>query len=321
MFNSLFFWNILIIGVTSLLGALGSEYKNIICIVMSILFIMCIHLILTKALGKPYHIETEYRVLNADADIAEVFFDLIPMHIGGGHVFNIAPVTKTDVHDNTIQQSIVLGITALKQWYSQMYGTKPFEPSAIDDIKEYIFNGYDGSYKNKEAAYSTLKSIQSINGLHHNINMHELDVLLLVWLRICDPVNIEVIKDLKSNLVESMADGTVTIDSPYCLTGRITHIVQALESIDRGNIVNIKSTDSIKDEISSRIAHLRTDFFNKHKSLETLYNNDSEDEPTRLVNEQLKSFINNTLREEYILTNIITEITYSKITVPLFDEL
>lgn len=253
-------------------------------------------------------------------DRAEIFFDVINIPMPNLNV-NVIPAAKTDVHDHAIQQSIVLGVKALEDWYTEKHGNLAIDKKLLEDIKEYIFNGYDGSYKKKEEAYSTFKSIVNINGFIQSINMHESDVLLLVWFRICDTINNDVTEELKSNLVESMADGTIAVDSPYCLTGRVTRIVQSLESLDKGNIVNIKSTDCIKDEVSLRVAQLRSDFFNEHPALEEIYTADIGDTQTELVNKELKSYVDTALKKEYMLSNLVTDATYRKITEPLLEAL
>ncbi len=317
------------IGVTMLLKvALSYSQSPVILILFCVIAVFCItfyimeinHVPFGQALRPNYRHHAGYRIdlQHMGLDRAELFFDVINIPLPN---LNIVQATKTDVHDHAIQQSIVCGIKALKSWYREVYGDAIIDRALLENVKEYIFNGYDGSYKKKEEAYSTLKSIIRINGFVNSIDMRESDVLLLVWSRIMDPINKDVAEELKSNLVESMADGTIAVDSPYCLTGRVTRIVQSLESIDKGNIVNIKSTECVKDEISLRVAQLRTDFFKKHPSLETIYNADKDDAPTQLVNKDLKSYINDNLHKEYVLSNIVTDTTYKNITAPLIDAL
>ena len=70
-----------------------------------------------------------------------------------------------------------------------------------------------------------------------------------------------------------------------------------------------------------KVARLRTDFFKEHPAYETLYNEDRKDEPTRLVNKELRTYIDNILRRDYVDTSIVTEHTYRTITAPLIEAL
>ena len=248
-------------------------------------------------------------------DNAVIFVDIL-----GGDRNVVHNDRATDVHDHAIQQHITSGIKALQKWAL----TKEFQPQGdtIDNIKEYIFNGYDGTYQQKEKAYSTLKTVMRTNGALGSVSLKELDILELVWNRICDPVNKDVQDELKSNLLESMADSTIAVDTPYCLTGRITRIVQSLQSIDKEEIVNIKSTELVKDEIQERIGSLREDFFKEHPALQKIYEkDDQENVSTELVNKELKNYVSEQLWSEYVDKDIVTTVTFNKITQPLLEAL
>jgi hypothetical protein len=236
--------------------------------------------------------------LNNDGELlVELFVD-----VGGPHVVPRAPSHKgTDVHDHAVQTSIVAAIRALQQRYPQVIGMKQF-----DDLKKYIFNGYDGDYKKKEGAYSTLRYMERNSGRCTEVNLSDLDILSLVWARINDTVNKDVASELKSNLVESLAEASITVDNPYCLTGRVTRMVQSLESLDAEQIVNIKSTET---------------FFKEHPALLSIYTEDKLDESTAQVLERLRAYVTKTLTSEYVEAGLVLSTEFERIMAPLLEAL
>ncbi len=127
-------------------------------------------------------------------------------------------------------------------------------------------------------------------------------------------------RDLRS--VESMADSTYKIDSPYCLTGRITRIIQTLENMDAENIVNIVSTDVIEREIAHKFPLLMIQYLKENENDKKLYEAPEapeENEENKKVVSRIRNYVDSELRKEYLHNNILTQPTYEKITKVYFD--
>lgn len=251
-------------------------------------------------------------------DNAMLFFDII---IPQNNRVNVVPRQKgTDVHDHTVQRSIIEAVKRLREWEEKL--PKNDEPAPImEEIKEYIFNGYDGTYKTKEQAYSTVRSVERIKGKPSNLPINELELLQLVWRRINAPLNEECADELKSNLIQFLADGTITIDNSYCLTGRVTRMIQALESIDKENIVNIKSAEQIKEEMTFKAGALRDVFLEEHPSFRPIYEEDKDDDATKSVNKEIREHVHAALRKEYVESDLLTHNQFEQYSAPLIEVL
>ena len=297
--------------------AFSGEYFGVVRTLLYLIIIMICHLILKYTRVIRFTIERPHRpIAYRDVrDVAALHYDLHLLPRVDGLDALVINKLHGDVHDHAIQQSIIAGIEALKKWAKG----KTIQEDTESQIKKYIFNGTQGDINKRELAYNTLRTMVKINGRLESVGMTEMEILALIWARICDPVNTEVQDELKNNLIESMADATIVLDSQYCLTGRITRIVQAIESIDKEDIVNIRSTESVKAEITLKMGALRTGFFKANPGYEEIYNNDIDNEETRRINQELKDYVNNELRREYV--PLITEETLGHIVGPLVEAL
>lgn len=221
-----------------------------------------------------YEIPARYQVQNAGAGAGA----------GGGAI---------DVHDHQIQQDLCQSVQRLIKWYSGNTDNLSKEQT-FKSIKEYLFGAYDAPPTKKEMAYSTLRQIERINGKIAAFSRTEGELLQMVWQRINDPINREVLSELKDNLLELLADSSITLETPYCLIGRATRIVQALQSLDKEGIVTLKSTELIAKELQGKIPVLRDQFFADHPDLLSDYNNGSD-----IVAKQLTEFVRDGLHSDY----------------------
>lgn len=271
---------------------------------------------------KPVGLRYAYTALQPTIDVAEMQIEIRPMEgifidmgnireqaVDGVREANTGPI---DVHDTQVQQSIVLACKRLADWQQKADVSKA---DILSDIRKYIFNEYDGTYTEKERAYITLRTIESVNGYVVNINMHELDVLKMVWSRICAPINKDKATELKSVLLESLADSTISVNNTRCLTGRVTRIVQSLESLDAEEIVNIRSVNTLRQEIMNKFPVLLNEYLSAHPKEKTIY--ETSDDPS--VRESIRAYIDASLRKEYL--PIANERTYRAVSQDYFDHL
>lgn len=220
-----------------------------------------------------------------------------------------------NVHDHEIQNSVIKAVVRLKRWYED----NATDTDVLAQIKEHIFNGYNGRYTVKENAYSTVRTIERVNGYMQNIDIRELDLLKIIWTRMSAPLNAEVSSALKDNLVELLADSTIRVDNPYCLTGRITRMVQALESIDAEGIVNITCTDNVKDEIAQKVPLLIENFFEDRPDDKDAYDRGSDRADS--IAQELHNAVDAELRRDYLDTDILTEAKFKEIVAPYLEEI
>lgn len=207
-------------------------------------------------------------------DRARVVFDMF--EIPALQDINIQQVRANDVHDTDIQKSLRSGIAKLAKWYDRV-DVPLSKETVLKQIKEYIFDKYDGTYEEKERAYNTIRTVESTNGMLASVDRTEMQILMMVWQRMRDPVNKAVSTELKNNLIGSLADANIrTTYNAYCLVGRVTRMVQALESLDSEGIVNIKTKSVLKKEIQQKIPVLVDSFFEQNENTRELYDDGDE---------------------------------------------
>lgn len=245
-------------------------------------------------------------------DRADIVFDVYPVRwdtvVDAIPLNNVIRSNKhTDVHDHHIQQSLRESIILLDKWYKTVPETEcQSQKDTYYSIKEYLFNEYQDELDKKERAYSTLRHIEKINGclaLETGL-IREGEILTMVWHRINSPVNENVQNELKNNLLDQLADSSIAVDSPYCLVGRITRMVQTLQSLDAEGLVDIKTFDIIVKEVQHKIPVLRDEFFADHPNLLESYENNQDDEA---VAEQLIQYVKKQLYKDYPDTAKIRE--------------
>lgn len=232
-------------------------------------------------------------------DRARVVFDMLEMPVVNNAVI---PVVGNDVHDTEIQKSLRSGISKLIKWYDRI--DVPLSKADItSQIKKYIFDEYDGTYEEKERAYNTIRTMESTNGMLASVDRTEVQILMMVWQRIRDPVNRSVSTELKNNLIGALADANIrTTYNAYCLVGRVTRIVQALESLDAEGIVNIKTKSIIKKEIQQKIPVLVNAFFDDNGEAREAY-----DEGDETIAEKLQEYVRKQLEEDYTGTTVMND--------------
>ena len=264
------------------------------------------------AIDAMIRIRADARVIHAPVDEARIMYDIYGL--GRDPIHNIVRNhTVTDVHDHQIQETLKESINKLHTWYDTLdYEQLISKDDTMSQIKEYLFGEYQEKFSKKEMIYSTIRSIEKVNGKLNDVKMSEMDILRMVWQRINSPINEKNHVQLRDNLFDLLADSSIRVDSPYCLVGRITRIVQSLQSYDMENIIDIRSTRIISDEMQSKIPVLINAYFDnpEHADLKEAYDNGDD-----AIAENLKEYVHAELINDYptsrgdALNNIITELT------------
>ena len=228
------------------------------------------------------------------------------LELGLGLGLELADNNGIDVHDHTVQASLVKSFEKLKETATFVAST-----SFKEEIKKAIFEYAKRDVDVSERAYSTLRTMIKYNGRLSSIDTDELTVLEMVWSRIHDPVNSKVLDDLKDSLICQLAEASMTLDLSRCLSGRVARVIQSLEAIDAENVVNIASTEDIRRELSDKVPLLINNYYENGAT--------DEDEDEDETEAKIRDFVDNELRKDYVLTNLLTETEYVKITKDYLD--
>lgn len=225
-----------------------------------------------------------------------------------------------NVHDTSVQKHIVNVVSKLQKNTKIIFNNT----RVVEQLRDYI-SGYTGSSETREAALHALSQMVRQRAIIVNLNMNEIDVLCLVWNRILDPVNSAISKTIKDNLVLELADIVTENRGVYCVQGRVTRMIQALECADAENIVNIRPLWVIREEIARFCSSYRTRFIMQlSKKAQYLCNEclcptDRQKQFIRSVNQRIHDGVKKRLGLRY--QEIITAAQLESIAKPFLDEL
>ena len=218
-----------------------------------------------------------------------------------------------NVHDSTVIRTIKNSIQKLKEVCS--IRKKPEE--SIREIRE-MLNKLEENDKKKDAL-QTLNAIERSTEQLSFSKMKEIDLLNLVWNRIHDDCHTTNKENLKTNLVNELAE-SIEYGRPVCSTGRFNRVLDTLNSVDP--LVTILPTDAINNEMMTTASKIRTDLFNEYNPEEQ--KNIDSDEPN-FIQQQfdtlLKNRIRTTFRENYVEQNILTQEKMDSMIEPWIDYL
>lgn len=166
---------------------------------------------------------------------------------------DLAIEDKHNVHNCCLKRNAITIIQKLKNSDKHQYSIE----STINKIRDLIELSPDTDLEKLDAAYQALDSIEQINAFYHHANIHELEILRLVWERINHPINQKKMTCLQENLIEQLADCKNDYSSVHCCEGRIMRILQTLENCDSENFVNLRPMWAYKEEIGNKISQYR----------------------------------------------------------------
>lgn len=237
----------------------------------------------------------------------------------GGIIFDQRDGQQEDVHDHATQESIKKSYAKLEQWIETHPELVISEKDTLAQVKDYLFKNLEDT-EQIEKTYSTVKIIKKHKGYLAAIKKTELEVLSHVWSRIQAPINQSVRKELSEHLMEQLAEASINYDADLarCLTGRISRMMQSLESIDAEEIVNITSTAIIKRELSNKVPVLINSYMEKNwtEQQKERYNNEDETLAT-----ELRQHVKDKLEQDYIDTNLLTQRQFEQITTGYLQEI
>lgn len=118
--------------------------------------------------------------------------------------------------------------------------------SILTEIKQFLTHS---THRLSQNALHVVQQIELLGGTHSMSGYTEVQILCLVWRRIHHPINCAHFNDLLNVLIEQLNDCQDTNGHLLCLTGRITRIIQTLESLDAEKIVDLRPMWAIKEVI------------------------------------------------------------------------
>lgn len=205
-----------------------------------------------------------------------------------GHTVN----DSQNVHDTGINSTISTSIKALQD-------NTPLRVSArasCQQIRDYLNRLPDNDKKNN--ALQTLSFIERNNTDVVSCNMKELEVLQLVWNRIQQSPDKDVLtENLVDQLAESVENGGVV-----CTTGRYTRLIDSLNYVDP--LVNVRPLWAINDEIVKRSGVLFNEYINGLSEADrNIYDNDLDG--VNQICSDVKKYVRDSLNTEYVEPGII----------------
>lgn len=271
------------------------------------------------------HILHEVVGVTGVTGVTEVEVGLVMNHVYTIHPddrINMLIDDRHNVHNATLKRHAMQVIVNLKQSDQHKYTIE----SAITDILDMIEMNPDTNLDLLESAKNVLESINDINATYHNAYITEKEILRLVWERINHPINQSVVDQLKSNLIEELADCVNNYSGLQCCEGRIMRILQTLESCDKESIVNLRPMWAYKEEISNKILKYRQkllllapDIYRKVDAKITL--NDNDKVLIKQFNDCLKSNLEKRFNIDYIQSGLMSTTELHELTMEYYNEL
>jgi hypothetical protein len=166
---------------------------------------------------------------------------------------DLAIEDRHNVHNKTIKRTATQVIEQLKECDQHHYTID----STVNLIEQMIELSIDTDVDKLDSALYTLQTICRIDAIYHSANIREKEILRLVWERINHPLNHEVVEQLKTNLIEQLADCRSEYAGVHCCEGRIMRVLQTLENCDKQDLVNLRPMWAYREEISDKISKYR----------------------------------------------------------------
>ena len=226
---------------------------------------------------------------------------------------------RHNVHNKTIRRTAILAIEQLKKSDLDKYTIT----SAINEIMQ-IMSEY--SPQISESAIASLQMIRQIDGSYHPSNIKELEILRLVWERIHHPINTDKVKQLEENFIKELADCNRGDGSVHCSEGRVTRLLQSLQSCDNENIVDLKPMWAFKEEVENKISKYRNKLIrkvpNKYSELEKKIELDDNDR--NLMDQFNRCLVKNLEKRfeiDYIIPKYLTKVELNDMTKVYYESL
>jgi hypothetical protein len=237
-------------------------------------------------------------------DLEDIIFDRRMFEISDKGIDYDDP---QNVHNSTVLGTVKNSLENLK---------KDIENDKLDvnEIKDLI-NNMEDSHKKRDALKS-LDHINSNNIMVTSVGMKEMDALGIVWNKIKNEYNDN--QDVKDALIDRLAD-MQEYGETVCPTGRITRIVDTLNTIDEN--VNILPTYAINSEMMSKAANIRTKLLETYNESDKKLLEEGTSPNQSSYDSTLKNEIMNSLTKDYVDTKILSKTKFDNEISKWIDEI
>lgn len=196
-----------------------------------------------------------------------------------------------NVHSPTVMATTSQSLANIKEKTDQTNST-----AFKEDIINYI-NTMPSSDKRNDAIKS-LNHVFETNGRVDKFDATEVDTLGRVWSIIKDSKDS---KDILYNQLASMVENNNVV----CVTGRLSRIVDTLSGID--DSVKIVPEHEIKNEMLTKSANIRTNFYNGYGQENTDMLNMGTHPNQEIIDNDLRKEIKTQMNNDYVKTGILKE--------------
>lgn len=250
-----------------------------------------------------HHVLTDHRIIRIPLE------DQVDLAIEDRH----------NVHNKTIKRTANMAINELKKSDMGIYNIN----TAFNEIYKYIESL---EIVNKDKAKEVLNLIENINAYYTNGKLFEKELIKLVWSRINNPINESRCQLLKDNFIMQLIDCSNGDRILHCTEGRITRILQSLQSCDMEDIVNLKPMWAFKEEIADKIIKYQNKLQNKApKKYIDVINKLEPTLPEKLLlkqfNDCLVKNLNDRFNIDYIQSGYLNNNELNDITKVYYDSL
>ena len=222
-----------------------------------------------------------------------------------------------NVHDHNLLDYAVSGINKLKNLY---------KPNGVNNsnLRDKIINHLNESKlqeKQKQNVISVFNKMGSNNKKHSRLDINELELLGLTLNRIEDPINENNKSNMIENLLLNMSSG-VEKNTPVCSTGRMMRVLGSLDKTDAENIVELKPSWAVDEELSNIVSSIRDkNLQSSNENIKKKYDNGDDDEEIQNLINSIKNDVRNKCTGDYVKNGILSNQELELKLEPLFDNL
>jgi tetratricopeptide (TPR) repeat protein len=222
------------------------------------------------------------------------------------HTHVESEVRKNDpqnVHDHVVSNTVKRSIENLIKYTTLIFDI----PKTLIDIRSFI----KLQSTNVDVALRVLDHIEQDHSIYRDTKLKQVDVLHLIWNRIHNDCNKDILEKLQNNLYHRIIECN-EYDSNVCASGIFSRLIDTLNYCDGENIVQIIPKYVLNKELMDKASVISKTFMEeqdaKIKMVLTKPTDDPEDHKICLeYTERLKQHLISEFRKEYIETNIISE--------------
>ena len=224
--------------------------------------------------------------------------DLLDIWINNNDINN----DSQNVHDHNLLDYAVKSINNLKKLDTN------FKNYDINELRNNLINTINDSSisanEKKNATNVVSRILNNNRNEHSRLKISEADLLNLVVNRIKKHNNST---DLYNNLIQNLTSG-VEKGFVVCGTGRMMRMLGALDNLDKDNLVELKPSWALKEEISNTINKIRdTELSKCPNNVKNQYDSGEDSEEVNNLLNSIKEKVKEKCSHDYVKNGILSE--------------